>query len=382
MSKKKILIVTRNLPPLIGGMERLNWHIADELSKDHQVTIISHTQAKKLAPQQTHFYSIPLNPLPLFLIFAFFQTFCLCLVQRPDILFAGSGLTAPIVVFWAKIFRKKSLVYIHGLDIGTDNKLYNYLWIPFIRNATQIIANSSPTHDICLKKGIKVGKLNIIYPGVSYPAKSINLELVEQLKGKYQLHDQKILISVGRLTQRKGLNEFIDLSLPKIIKESPQTKLVIIGDTPNQSLNKNLQSKELILSTARKHDIEQHIIFTGNINDDAILSNFYYLADLHTFPVKHIPDDPEGFGMVAIEAAAHGLPTIAFATGGIVDAVKHGKTGYLIENQDYQILTKNTIDFLQGRILIEKSICIEYAEKFAWHHLLNKFNTLINSLEK
>lgn len=78
---------------------------------------------------------------------------------------------------------------------------------------------------------------------------------------------------------------------------------MIIGDTPSQSLNKNLQSKELILSTAKKHQIEHHIIFTGNISDDNILSSFYYLADLHVFPVKHIPDDPEGFGMVAIEAA-------------------------------------------------------------------------------
>lgn len=44
---KRILVVTRNLPPLIGGMERLNWHIADELSKDHDVSIISHTEAKR-----------------------------------------------------------------------------------------------------------------------------------------------------------------------------------------------------------------------------------------------------------------------------------------------------------------------------------------------
>lgn len=40
---------------------------------------------------------------------------------------------------------------------------------------------------------------------------------------------------------------------------------------------------------------------------------------------------PENFGMVAIEAAAHGTPTITFATDGIVDAVQHGKTGFLIK---------------------------------------------------
>lgn len=373
---KKILIVTRNLPPLVGGMERLNWHIADEFSKEHDVTIISHVQAQKTAPQKARFYDVPLNPLPIFLILAFIKTFWVCVIQRPDILFAGSGLTAPIAVFWAKIFKKKSIVYIHGLDIGTNNKIYNSIWIPFIRYANKIIANSSPTYELCLRKGIKKEKINIIHPGVSYPAKPINLALINQLTQKYQLHNKKVLISVGRLTQRKGLNEFIDLSFSQVVKELPQTILIIIGDTPLQSLNKNLQSKELILSTAKKYQIENNIIFTGNISDDEILSCFYYLADLHIFPVKHIPEDPEGFGMVAIEAATHGTPTIAFATGGIVDAVQHGKTGFLIENQDYQALTQTTLDFLQDELLIDKMLCSNAAEQFAWYHLSEKFNSL------
>lgn len=379
-NKKSILIITRNLPPLVGGMERLNWHIADELCKDYNVTIISHTQAQKLAPQETQCYGVPLNPLPVFLILAFFQTLWLCIIQRPDILFAGSGLTAPIVVFWSKIFRKKSIVYIHGLDIGTDNKFYNYLWIPFIRNANKVIANSTLTYDICIRKGIQKEKLDIIHPGVSYPARSINLKLANQLKEQYQLQEKRVLISVGRLTERKGLNEFIDLSFSQIVQAIPNTVLVIIGDTPSQSLNKNLQSKELILSTAKKHQIEHHIIFTGNISDDNILSSFYYLADLHVFPVKHIPDDPEGFGMVAIEAAAHGTPTIAFATGGIVDAVQNHRTGYLVENKDYQDFTHKTIRFLKEESLISQQDCQTYAEKFAWYNLNSKFEKMIVSL--
>ena len=377
MSKKKILIVTRNLPPLIGGMERLNWHIADELSKNHKIIVISHSKAKFEAPPDTSFYGVRLNPLPLFLLLAFMTTFWVCLRQRPDILFAGSGLTAPIATFWAKFFRKKSIVYIHGLDIGTNNKLYNLLWIPFIRSSDQIIANSSPTYDICLKKRVNEKNLSIIHPGVSFPPQPRNEQLIQQLKSQYDLQDKKILISVGRLTERKGLNEFIDLSFSKIVKAIPNTVLVVIGDTPNQSLNKNLQSKELILSTVKKHNIDNNIIFTGNISDDDVLSSFYYLADLHIFPVKHIPEDPEGFGMVAIEAAAHGTPTVAFATGGIVDAVQHEKTGYLIENQDYQRMTDKVIEILEKKTLISEQTCMQYAEQFAWGNLKIKLEKIV-----
>lgn len=363
-NKNSILIITRNLPPLIGGMERLNWHIADELSKDHDVTMISHTEAKRQAPQNVNFYGVQLNPLPLFLVLAFIKTFWVCLIQRPDILFAGSGLTAPIVTFWAKIFRKKSIVYIHGLDIGTNKKLYNLLWIPFIQSASKIIANSSPTYNICLKKGISEKKLSIIHPGVSFPPKPRDEQLIQKLKNQYDLYDKKILISVGRLTERKGLNEFIDLSFSEIVKNTPNTVLVIIGDTPKQSLNKNLQSKELILATAKKYDAENNIIFTGNISDDEVLSSFYYLADLHIFPVKHLPEDPEGFGMVAIEAAAHGTPTVAFATGGIVDAVKQNESGWLVERDNYEALAKQTITALRHSKRTDQ--CQSFAKQFEW----------------
>lgn len=39
MNTPRILLVTRNLPPLVGGMERLNWHMADELSKQTKLKI-------------------------------------------------------------------------------------------------------------------------------------------------------------------------------------------------------------------------------------------------------------------------------------------------------------------------------------------------------
>ena len=63
-----ILIITRNLPPLVGGMERLNWHMADELSKYAEVKVIGPTGSAALKPEQISLTEAPLKPLPLFLI--------------------------------------------------------------------------------------------------------------------------------------------------------------------------------------------------------------------------------------------------------------------------------------------------------------------------
>lgn len=374
MTTKKILIITRNLPPLVGGMERLNWHIADELSQKNDVFILSHIKAKHLSPAQCSFYGVPLNPLPLFLIFAFFKAFFICLIQKPDVIFAGSGLTAPIVIFLAKIFRKKSIVYIHGLDIATNHPIYNYIWIPMIRMADKVIANSTPTLDICIRKGIPDNKLSIIHPGVTFPPIKKNQELINSIKNQYNLHNKKILISVGRLTERKGMREFVDLSLPKIIQTCPDTVLVIIGDTPTHSLNKNLQSKDSIISMGKKYSIQKNILFVGNISDDSLLATWYYLADIHVFPVKHIPEDPEGFGMVAIEAAAHGTPTIAFATGGVVNAIKDNESGILIAPGNYKDFNSAVINELTNPVNITPLKCQEFSKKFSWQNLGKRLN--------
>ena len=76
------------------------------------------------------------------------------------------------------------------------------------------------------------------------------------------------------------------------------------------------------------------------------------------------PKYPENFGMVAVEAAAHGTPTVAFATGGVVDAVKQNESGWLVEKNNYEALAKQTIMALKKTKNIEQ--CQHFAGQFEW----------------
>ena len=83
------------------------------------------------------------------------------------------------------------------------------------------------------------------------------------------------------------------------------------------------------------------------------------------FPVREIPGDPEGFGMVAVEAAAHGLPTIAFATGGVTDAVAEGQSGRLVAPGDYA----GFADAVLGALIEREPLrmrSVDFARQFAW----------------
>ena len=138
-----------------------------------------------------------------------------------------------------------------------------------------------------------------------------------------------------------------------------------MGETPKSSLGASIQSQEEIFKAARSKNIENHIKFVGVITDKTELACAYESADIHVFPVRHIPDDPEGFGMVAIEAAVHGLATVAFATGGITDAVKDGVSGYLVASGNYAELSQQVNTLLESPL---NSINIQrFAKRFAWN---------------
>lgn len=362
--KPRILIITRNLPPLVGGMERLNWHMADELSRQAAVQVIGPIGAALLKPQAITLTETPLKPLPLFLLIAFLKGVWLALRWKPDVILAGSGLTAPIAWVLSKLCGARSAAYLHGFDITVNHGLYRRLWRPTFKKLDQVIVNSTPTQVLALEAGVSQTRISIVYPGVSLPVAPQPTEKIAAFKEQHGLTDKKILLSVGRLTTRKGLREFVEQALPCIVKAEPDAVLVIIGEAPKNSLGAGIQTVDSINAQAEQSGIAGHIKFLGVITDKNLLATAYEAADVHVFPVRHIPDDPEGFGMVAIEAAAHGLATVAFATGGIVDAVLYGESGYLAEANNYNELSHYVLQLLQQPL--NTASMQGFAQGFAW----------------
>jgi phosphatidylinositol alpha-1,6-mannosyltransferase len=174
-----------------------------------------------------------------------------------------------------------------------------------------------------------------------------------------------LLLSVGRLSARKGLREFVTHALPRIVAEQPQTMLLIVGDAPNQALHAEAQTPQSIQAAADAAGVGEHLKFLGTITDYEELGSIYRLADVHVFPVREIPGDPEGFGMVAVEAAAYGLPTVAFATGGVVDAVAEGESGHVVEPENYSAFVDAVFQAFAARETTYGA-CISFARQFAW----------------
>ena len=69
--------------------------------------------------------------------------------------------------------------------------------------------------------------------------------------------------------------------------------------------------------------------FFGNIPDEE-LSDLYDRADIFAMTSINHGESVEGFGLVYLEAAAHGLPVVAHDVGGVSEAIIDGTTGFLV----------------------------------------------------
>ena len=139
------------------------------------------------------------------------------------------------------------------------------------------------------------------------------------------------LLFVGRLIERKGV-EYLIKALPHVLKKT-KVVLHIVGGGP---LSGELQALSKALG------VDNHVVLHGMVGKDT-LEDLYDNCDLFILPSIHDSrGDTEGLGVVLLEAMAHGKPVIASRVGGIVDIVKDGETGVLVEEKD-EIALSNVI---------------------------------------
>lgn len=319
------LLVTRNFPPLLGGMERLNRHLLEELAPDWRPLLSGPAGSAAHVRPGIEAAETAIKPLPRFLVLCLLRALRLAIRHRPARVIAGSGLTAPIALLVGRLVGAPVIAYLHGLDIIAPSRVYQACWLPFIRRCDVLLVNSANTGALARAAGVPGGRIRVLHPGTELPA----------WPTQAPPPGAPMLISVGRLTRRKGLTAFVAEALPRIRARVPDAVLTIIGDEARDALHGAGGSERArIQAAADAAGVGDAVRFLGHCSEDALHAALF-AATVHVFPVLEEPGDVEGFGMVAIEAAAHGVQTVAFAVGGVPDAISVPDSGRLVAAGDY-----------------------------------------------
>jgi glycosyltransferase involved in cell wall biosynthesis len=187
--------------------------------------------------------------------------------------------------------------------------------------ANRTIAISKATaKQLCVKK-----RTVLIYNSYEQP-KKISINIVQRLK-------QKKIIMVARYKKWKGQENFIKVALRLLAKDSSYI-FEIYGDH-NKPVEHAYYKKLYQMIPA---EFRKKIIFKGFEND---LCKIYQHATL----LLHLPQRPEPFGRIVLEAGLFRVPVIAAAAGGLKEIITQHKDGFLVQPSNHKKIVK-VIEYL------------------------------------
>jgi glycosyltransferase involved in cell wall biosynthesis len=215
---------------------------------------------------------------------------------------------------WCQACRDLGVPYVaiaHGLELidpGTP--------VADIRDASQWFAVSHGTIGLLTACGVPSDRIVLLPPGVD-PATvaSPSAAVRRDVRAAVGVDDAPFLLTLGMLRPRKGMDLAID-AFAALSARYPTLHLVIAGDGPE--------------AAALRARAGERVHFTGAIDDE---TRNALLAECTVFVLanRRFPGDVEGFGIVFLEAAAHGKAAVGGRNGGVPDAVVDGVTGVLVD---------------------------------------------------
>jgi phosphatidylinositol alpha-1,6-mannosyltransferase len=225
-----------------------------------------------------------------------------------------------------KLYKVKVIVYVHGEEITTvtGGRFYGNKRKEYLQAADKIVAVSSFTCDaLTSMMAVKPESIVLIQNGVD-TARFTPGPRDPDLLAKHGLAGKKIIVTVGRMVARKGVDKAV-LAMAEVLRERQDVHYLIVGDGELRP-----EVERLIAGL----DLSAHVTLVGKVSDSELV-NYLRLCDLFLMPNRTMPDgDTEGFGLVFREANACGKPVIGGRAGGVVEAVVENKSGLLVDGNN------------------------------------------------
>lgn len=249
--------------------------------------------------------------------------------------------------------------YMFPFPISKIGKILEPLfYIPY-RNI-KFMTVSDSTKNSLVKVGIKESKILVINNGI---------------KTKFSnglIHKEKIstFIFVSRVVKMKGIEEVIRAFF-YILRELKDARLWIVGDGDKKYV-------EELRETMKSYSISTKVKFFGHVSEEEKLDLMKKAHLLLHASVK------EGWGLVVIEAASQGTPSVVYNVSGLKDSVKNGKTGIVLDENTSKEMAKQAVILIKNKKRYEsfQKNGILWAKSLTWEKATKQSVKLMNEVAK
>ncbi|MEF3304485.1 glycosyltransferase family 4 protein [Paenibacillus sp. GYB003] len=372
----KILIVLNYYWPYISGLSEYARALAEELAKEHNVTVLTGKHIEDLEDTEivngvTVIRASIVSKISKGYISPSFIYKFIGLQKEMDIV----NLHLPMVEagLFAWLTNRKKIVVTYHCDINLPHSLFNNLMVRIMDissffclfRAKKIVVGS---YDYAENSRILPkfrSKWEQIHPFSSFYKKLKN-------KNKNTIDESNIIIGFcGRIVEEKGIDVLIKAA-PLVRERFPNLEVIIVGDY--EGIAGGSIYRKLKKSLAWD---ESYIKFVGKLKEDELIE-FYNSIDVFILPSIN---SLEAFGMVQVEAMLSGAPVVASNIAGVREVVKNTGMGELIEPGNVSSLAQGIIKvasnkrkYIKERHLVEKCYGIESA--------IDKYKILISKIIK
>ena len=363
------LITTRNFPPDVGGMQFLMFGIAKNLVRHGPVQVFA--DDFKNSNDFDNSLDFGVNRIKGIKFLAKYRK----VSQIQNFVSSKNNPRAIISDHWKSIeklplnfcSKHKILCLIHGKEINhpIGSPIHTRM-INSLNKSFKIIANSNFTKNLAIEKKIASNKIEVINPGIDLNH-SIHESDLKNAK-KIIKNNTPIIVTIARLEQRKSIDKVL-LSIKNLKSKYESLKYIILGDGDEyKNLNK-------IVSNLKLNDTVDFIQDASQGLKNAILKS----SNIFVMPSIQRGRSVEGFGIVFLEAAKYGVPSIGGIKGGAADIIKNGETGFLCDGEQQSEIYNALLKMLDGDKYIEMGKSAEiYSKEFSWENQIKKIINLIN----
>lgn len=210
--------------------------------------------------------------------------------------------------------------------------------------------------------GVLEDRVSVVYNGVDVQS-FVPTEVSLPLRQHWQSENRFVFLTICRLEDYKGIDCAIR-AIKRVSLQHPHVLYIVGGEGPDQNR---------LMAITKRYEVEKNVKFLGAV-PEKVLRELYHLSDVFVLMAREdwLAPNFEGFGLVLLEAASCGKPSIAGKSGGIPEVVVDGKTGWVVppENEDeivhamLQSIENHRVRAKYGKMARERVI-----QEFSWQKM-------------